>query len=159
MESVVVVVLFLWLAIIDDVVAAPPPPPALPTLPIVVGRGTTPAEVGITGASPITVEPAFETVTAAVAAAGDERGRLQMLLMVAEPAPVADVVYADADVYVEIVVVVAAADSVEFVVKLFVLLREFAEQLVSASVVLVDDFVAVDKVDTQWFGMSDGPSL
>lgn len=120
--------LFIWLAITDDVATAPPPPPALPTLPIVVGRGTTPADVGTTGASPKIVEPAFEIVTAAVAAVGDERGRLQMLLIAEAPDG------ADNDKVlletVETVVAVAAdvvADSEEIVDKLLVILRPFAE--------------------------------
>lgn len=163
MESVVVVELLLWLAIIDDVAAAPPPTPALPTLPKVVGRGTTPAEVGTTGASPSTDEPAFETVTAAVAAVGDERGRLQMLLTVDGPVPVDNVVFVEADVKAEIedAVAVAADDRDEIVEKLFAILRAFVVQLVPVCVVLVDNFVAavVDNFDAQWSGNSQGPSL
>lgn len=148
MESVVAVSL-LWLAIVDVIAAAPPPPPALPTLPIVMGRGTTPAAVGTIGASPNTADPAFETVTAAVAAAGDERGRLQMLLVAAEPVPVVGVVFDELDVYVQFVVAV--------VVKLFVILRMSA---VPVCVVLVDDFVVIiDSGDAQWSGNSHGPSL
>lgn len=142
------------LAFIVAVATAPPPPPALP---IVVGRGTTPADVGTTGARPTTVEPALETVTAAVAAAGDERGRLQMLwfelneldltpTVAAAAAAVGAGVFGADDVFVEAVLDVVVVAKL----LLAMLLMEFVARFV---VVLEDDDVA------QWSGNSHGPSL
>lgn len=154
---------------------APPPPPALPTLPTVVGRGTTPADVGTTGARPTTVEPALDTVTAAVAAAGDERGRLQMFLTFPGPClPLPPPPPPDDD---EVVVVAAADDAeavlllleeaiaelVEKVGKLLAMLLELMEFVAATAAVPKEtEDVVLEFVDddvAQWSGKSHGPSL